>query len=178
MIRRRRFGRMRLFVPMLAAASIRVPPILSVTETPMAAQILDGKALAKKMRDELKQEFAKLNELGYEAHLVSLSIGSDEGSDWYVNNQKKQAEKLGVKYTAERIDASSSFEEAAYKIREICNRDDVTAMILQLPVPDHLDGNELAKVIAPEKNVEGVGQPRPPVDEAIPQRALHRRGRH
>lgn len=122
----------------------------------MAAEILDGKALAKQMRAELKDEFAKLKEQGHEAHLVSLSIGSDEGSDWYVNNQKKQAEKIGVKYTAERIPADSTFDQAADKIREICGKDDVTAMILQLPVPDHIDGNELAKVITPEKNVEGV----------------------
>lgn len=122
----------------------------------MAAQILDGKALAKKLREELSAEFAALKEQGQSAHLVSLSIGSDESSDWYVNNQKKAAEKLGVDYTAERIPADSTFEQAAAKIREICAKPDVTGMILQLPVPKHLDANELAKVIAPEKNVEGV----------------------
>jgi methylenetetrahydrofolate dehydrogenase (NADP+)/methenyltetrahydrofolate cyclohydrolase len=73
-----------------------------------------------------------------------------------VNNQRKAAEKLGVAYTAERIDAASTFEQAAGKIREICARQDVTGMILQLPVPKHLDANELAKQIAPAKNVEGV----------------------
>jgi methylenetetrahydrofolate dehydrogenase (NADP+)/methenyltetrahydrofolate cyclohydrolase len=122
----------------------------------MAAQILDGKALAKRIREELTGEFAKLKEQGHTAHLVSLSIGSDESSDWYVNNQKKAAEKLGVDYTADRIPADSTFEQAAGRIRESCARADVTGMILQLPVPRHLDANELAKVIAPEKNVEGV----------------------
>lgn len=122
----------------------------------MAAQVLDGKAMAKRMREELSAEFAELKSKGHEAHLVSLSIGSDDSSDWYVNNQKKQAEKLGVKYTAERIPADSTHEQAAGKIREICDDKGVTGMILQLPVPKHLDGNELAKVITPEKNVEGV----------------------
>ena len=55
----------------------------------MAAEILDGKAMAKRMRAELKEAFAKLAEQGHEAHLVSLSIGSDESSDWYVGNQQK-----------------------------------------------------------------------------------------
>lgn len=122
----------------------------------MAAQVLDGKALAKRIQKELTAEFAALKAQGHAAHLVSLSIGSDESSDWYVNNQKKAAEKLGVQYTAERIDASSTREQAADKIRGICADPGVTGMILQLPVPKHLDGNELAKVIAPEKNVEGV----------------------
>ncbi|MCA8946776.1 MAG: bifunctional 5,10-methylenetetrahydrofolate dehydrogenase/5,10-methenyltetrahydrofolate cyclohydrolase [Planctomycetes bacterium] len=122
----------------------------------MAAQVLDGKAMAKRLRGELTAEFAALKEKGHAAHLVSLSIGSDDSSDWYVNNQKKQAEKLGVEYTAERIPADSTFEQAAGKIREICDNAEVTGMILQLPVPKHLDGNELAKVITPEKNVEGV----------------------
>lgn len=122
----------------------------------MPAQILDGKALAKRLSEQLKAEFATLKAAGKPAHLVSLSVGSDESSDWYVNNQKKAAEKLGVAYTAERLDASSSHEQVAAKIREICARKDVTGMILQLPLPKGLDANELAKVIAPAKNVEGV----------------------
>ncbi len=122
----------------------------------MPAQILDGKALAKRMAEQLKAEFATLKAAGKPAHLVSLSVGSDESSDWYVNNQKKAAEKLGVAYTAERLDASSSHEQVAAKIREICARLEVTGMILQLPLPKGLDPNELAKVIAPAKNVEGV----------------------
>lgn len=122
----------------------------------MPAQILDGKALAKRMSEQLKAEFATLKAQGKPAHLVSLSVGSDESSDWYVNNQKKAAEKLGVAYTAERLDASSSREQVAAQIREICARKDVTGMILQLPLPKGLDANELAKVIAPAKNVEGV----------------------
>ena len=122
----------------------------------MPAQILDGKALAKRIQTQLTEEFAALKAKGHAAHLVSLSIGSDESSDWYVNNQKKAAEKLGVAYTAERIPADSTFEQAAGKIREICGKPEVTGMILQLPVPKHLDANELAKVITPAKNVEGV----------------------
>lgn len=122
----------------------------------MPAQILDGKALAKRMAEQLKAEFATLKAAGKPAHLVSLSVGSDESSDWYVNNQKKAAEKLGVAYTAERMDAKSTHEQVAAKIREICAKAEVTGMILQLPLPKGLDANELAKVIAPAKNVEGV----------------------
>ncbi|MCC6464984.1 MAG: bifunctional 5,10-methylenetetrahydrofolate dehydrogenase/5,10-methenyltetrahydrofolate cyclohydrolase [Planctomycetes bacterium] len=122
----------------------------------MGAQMLDGKAYAKTLAEQLKKEFAELKAKGREGHLVSLSIGSDESSDWYVSNQKKAAEKLGVRYTADRIDAASTREQAAARIREICARPDVTGMILQLPVPKHLDANDLAKVIDPAKNVEGV----------------------
>lgn len=122
----------------------------------MTAQILDGKALAKRIGEQLKTEFAALKAAGKPAHLVSLSVGSDESSDWYVNNQKKAAEKLGVAYTAERMDAASTHAQVAARIRDICARKDVTGMILQLPLPKGLDANELAKVIAPAKNVEGV----------------------
>lgn len=122
----------------------------------MPAQILDGKALAKRMAEQLKAEFATLKAAGKPAHLVSLSVGSDESSDWYVNNQKKAAEKLGVAYTAERLEANSTHNQVTAKIREICAKPEVTGMILQLPLPKGLDANELAKVIAPAKNVEGV----------------------
>ena len=122
----------------------------------MTAQVLDGKALAKRIQAQLAAEFAALKSQGRQAHLVSLSIGSDESSDWYVNSQRKAAEKLGVLYTAERIDAQCTPAQATAKIGEVCARADVTGMILQLPVPKHLDGNALACAIAPEKNVEGV----------------------
>lgn len=122
----------------------------------MAAKILDGKALAKRIQSELAAEFAALKQQGKHAHLVSLSIGNDHSSDWYVNNQKKAAEKLGVEYTAERMDASTSHAEAVARIAEICARPSVTGLILQMPVPKPLDANELAQHIAPEKNVEGV----------------------
>jgi methylenetetrahydrofolate dehydrogenase (NADP+) / methenyltetrahydrofolate cyclohydrolase len=122
----------------------------------MAARVLDGKALAARMRHELTAEFENLKQRGHPAHLVSLSVGSDESSDWYVNNQKKAAAKLGVAYTAERIPADSTSAQVQSKIREICHRPDVTGMILQRPVPAHLDGNDLARKIDPEKDVEGV----------------------
>jgi methylenetetrahydrofolate dehydrogenase (NADP+) / methenyltetrahydrofolate cyclohydrolase len=122
----------------------------------MTARILDGKALAKRMREELRAEFENLKARGHAAHLVSLSVGSDESSDWYVNNQKKAATKLGVEYSAERIPADSTAAQVEQKIREICHRRDVTGMILQLPLPAHLNANELAQSIPDEKNIEGV----------------------
>lgn len=122
----------------------------------MTAKILDGKALAKRLKAELAEGFAELRAKGVEAHLVSLSIGSDEASDRYVASQQKQAEKLGVRYTAERIPADSTWELARAKVHEICARQDVTGMILQLPLPKHLDANLLALEIDPAKNVEGI----------------------
>ena len=119
----------------------------------MAAQKLDGKELAKRIKKELKAGFGALKE---QAHLVSLSIGQDDSSDSYVRSQARQAEKLGVRYTADRIAADSTFQIAAQKIREICGLESVTGMILQLPLPAHLDANELTKLIDPVKNIEGV----------------------
>jgi len=122
----------------------------------MTAKLLDGKALAKRMREEMHTEFENLKQRGHPAHLVSLSVGQDDSSDWYVNNQRKAAEKMGVKYSNERIPADSTVAQVEGKIREICQRSDVTGMILQLPLPRHLNANELAMTIAPEKNIEGI----------------------
>lgn len=122
----------------------------------MAAQILDGRAAAKELKAKLKQEFASLKEQGHDAHVVSLSVGSDGSSDSYVRMQAKQAERIGVKYTAERIPADSTVEQVEGKIKEICDDPTITGLILQLPLPGHLNANDLAKSIDPLKNIEGV----------------------
>jgi methylenetetrahydrofolate dehydrogenase (NADP+)/methenyltetrahydrofolate cyclohydrolase len=124
----------------------------------MPAQILDGKAVAKAIKEKLAAEFAALK---FKPKLVSFAVGVDDGTTSYRKSQKKQAEALGVAYEMVDLPESATAEQVVSRLREL-NGDPgvtgVTGIILQLPVPKHLNGEQLARLIAPAKNIEGIDE--------------------
>ncbi|MCC6572349.1 MAG: bifunctional 5,10-methylenetetrahydrofolate dehydrogenase/5,10-methenyltetrahydrofolate cyclohydrolase [Planctomycetes bacterium] len=122
----------------------------------MPAKILDGKAVAKRIKDQLAAEFAALKAQGKLAKLVSLAVGSDDGTNSYRKSQLKQAEALGVAYAMEDLRADAPESAVVEKINMLNADKSVTGIILQMPVPKHLNGESLAKRIAPAKNIEGI----------------------
>lgn len=122
----------------------------------MPAKILDGKVVAKRIKEQLAAEFASLKAQGKMSKLVSLAVGVDDGTTSYRKSQAKQAEALGVLYATEDLPQDAP-ESAVIEKLEALNADKaVTGIILQLPVPKHLNGEALARRIAPAKNIEGI----------------------
>lgn len=121
----------------------------------MPAQILDGKAVAKAIKEKLAKEFAALKT---RPKLVSFAVGVDDGTTSYRKSQKKQAEALGVAYEMVDLPESSTAEQVVSRLRELNGDPGVTGIILQLPVPKHLNGEQLARLIAPAKNIEGIDE--------------------
>ncbi|HRJ78033.1 MAG TPA: bifunctional 5,10-methylenetetrahydrofolate dehydrogenase/5,10-methenyltetrahydrofolate cyclohydrolase [Planctomycetota bacterium] len=127
-------------------------------EGSMPAKILDGKAVAKRIKEKLALEFAALRTRGKAAKLVSFAVGVDDGTTSYRKSQKKQAEALGVDYAMVDLPAEAPKDAVVAKLSELNTDNSVTGIILQLPVPKHLNGEELARMIAPAKNIEGIDE--------------------
>ena len=137
-------------------------PLASITanlvRTHMPAKILDGKAVAKRIKDKLATEFAALRTAGKVAKLVSFAVGVDDGTTSYRKSQKKQAEALGVDYAMVDLPADATRSVVVARLNELNADKSVTGIILQLPVPKHLNGEELARMLAPAKNIEGMDE--------------------
>jgi len=115
-------------------------------------QILDGKALGKEIQEEVRLEVEKLSK---KPHLVVILVGENPASKIYVNTKNKICEKLGIKSTVINLPESISESELKNKIKDLNNDNNVTAILVQLPLPAHINENECIKEISPLKDVDG-----------------------
>ena len=120
-------------------------------------QIIDGKLVAAETRREIAKEAAELKEkkLGADIGLAVIFVGDNPASQVYVRNKIKACEEVGIKSYLCKLPEESSFEDVAETIERLNKDDNVSGMILQLPIPKHLDENRLIDLIAPEKDVDG-----------------------
>ncbi|MCM1306251.1 MAG: bifunctional methylenetetrahydrofolate dehydrogenase/methenyltetrahydrofolate cyclohydrolase FolD [Bacteroides sp.] len=120
-------------------------------------QIIDGKLVARETRAQIANEVAKLRAKGLkrEIGLAVIFVGDNPASEVYVRNKIKACEEVGIKSFLCKLPNESTFEEVASTIESLNRNPDVTGMILQLPIPKHLDENKLIDLIAPEKDVDG-----------------------
>lgn len=118
--------------------------------------ILDGRALAARIRDEFAPRVAALRDAGRAPRLVALRVGDDPATGAYLRGQQRGAERWGIDYAIETLPASSD-ERAVRKALAGLNADPrVTGILLALPLPDGIGARALQRAIAPEKDVEGV----------------------
>ena len=119
------------------------------------AEIIDGKELAKKIRKELKKDVDKLKEKGVNPKLAVIMVGNDPGSTVYVRNKSKACEKVGIEFE-EFLFEENITEETLLETIEKLNKDDsVHGILLQCPVPKHIDVNKAFRTISPNKDVDG-----------------------
>lgn len=114
--------------------------------------ILDGKALSLKVLEQVKERVEKLEK---QPHLVVILVGENPASKIYVNNKKKAAEKVGIKSTVIEMDTNVSEEDLLKTIEKLNNDSDVTGILVQLPLPNHIDKNKVILAISPKKDVDG-----------------------
>lgn len=123
----------------------------------MAATLLEGKLIAEKLKEFIKSEVASLKAKCNRApRLVALQIGENASSAVYVKAQVKAAESLGIEYELKSLPDSASQTEAENLIKDLNKDINVTAIILQLPVPKGIDAQKLSGMIAPAKDAEGM----------------------
>jgi methylenetetrahydrofolate dehydrogenase (NADP+) / methenyltetrahydrofolate cyclohydrolase len=120
------------------------------------ARIIDGKALARKVRDELKGEVDSLIARDFPPNLVSLQVGESEPSRAYLESQKKACGEAGILYTHVRLDANVGERQLLAHVDGICRNPEVTGLIIQLPMPARLDPRKAYRTMDPEKDVEGM----------------------
>lgn len=123
----------------------------------MPAKLLEGKVIAEKLKAAIKQEVDALKaKHGKGPKLLALQIGENASSAVYVKAQKKVAESLGIEYWLETLPETASQAEAEQKISDFNKDHGITAIILQLPVPNGIDAKKLASTIWPVKDAEGM----------------------
>lgn len=118
--------------------------------------ILDGKKTSNDIKEEIAVEVAQLiADSGKKPHLAAILVGSDGASQTYVNAKVKACEKVGFESTLIRLEASVSEEELLAEVEKINQNDDIDGLIVQLPLPKHIDEMKVTETILPEKDVDG-----------------------
>ena len=113
--------------------------------------ILDGKLLGKEIQEEVRLEVEKLTK---KPHLAVILVGEDSASQIYVKIKNKTCERLGIKSTVINLPENITETELKLKIRELNEDSDITGILVQLPLPKHINASECIKEISPLKDVD------------------------
>jgi len=118
-------------------------------------QIIDGKKISQEIKDELREQAARMKEQGIERCLAVIQVGSDPASGVYVRNKKRACEYIGIRSLSYELPEETTQEELLELIEELNRREDVNGILVQLPLPEAIDENRVLLAIAPEKDVDG-----------------------
>ena len=121
----------------------------------MTAQIIDGKQTAEEMKAEFRDEVAKLKEKGIVPGLAVILVGEDPASQSYVTSKERDCEEVGIYSDDNRLPAETTQEELIALIEEKNNDPKIHGILVQLPLPKHLNESEVIFAINPEKDVDG-----------------------
>ena len=117
--------------------------------------IIDGKKLAKEIRENLKIKCEELKERGIEPKLAVILVGNDKPSQIYVKNKSKACEEIGIKFEEYLLDENITQKELINLIEKLNKDNTIHGILLQSPIPEQLDINEAFRKILPEKDVDG-----------------------
>lgn len=126
------------------------------TGAQVAATIIDGKAIAARMAQDVRNEAAQLAEAGWAPRLISISVGDVAAAELYVRNQRRQAEAAGVAFEARNYPETISLEQLTGVLHGLNADPRVNGIIIQRPLPTHIPVKVLQKAVHPLKDVEGM----------------------
>lgn len=119
------------------------------------AQLIDGKVISQQIKDELKAKVEELKGQGKEICLAVIQVGQDPASTVYVGNKKKACEYIGIKSLAYELPEETTEEELLGIISQLNQDDKVHGILVQLPVPAHINEERIINAISPAKDVDG-----------------------
>ncbi|MDG1153669.1 MAG: bifunctional 5,10-methylenetetrahydrofolate dehydrogenase/5,10-methenyltetrahydrofolate cyclohydrolase [Alphaproteobacteria bacterium] len=122
----------------------------------MSANDLLGKPTANKIFEKVRREAEEQAKQGWKPKLVSITIGDTDAVDVYVRNQRRSAEKCNIEFEEKHIPASISQDELKVMIRQMNTNPSINGIIIQRPVPKHINTKEMQTYIHPLKDVEGM----------------------
>lgn len=118
--------------------------------------ILDGKSLALKLRERVRDEVQSMRDAGHRApHLAAILVGEDGASKTYVNSKERDCEFVGFGSSVHRLSAETREESLLALIDTINKNENIDGLIVQLPVPKHIDATKIIEAIDPEIDVDG-----------------------
>lgn len=118
-------------------------------------KIIDGKKISEQMKEELKDKVEKLKAQGKKVTLAVVQVGDDPASSVYVNNKKKTCAYIGIGSLSYELSKEAKEEELLSLIEELNGREDVNGILVQLPLPPHMDEQKVIGAISPKKDVDG-----------------------
>src|SRR5215208_5636046 len=118
----------------------------------MAATLMDGAALAAKVRAQLKEEVAELGGLG----LATVLVGDDPASQIYIRLKHKAADEVGIQAIDKRLPGDTSEEELFRLVEELNADDSVDGILVQTPLPPQIDEARVMRTLDPTKDVDGL----------------------
>lgn len=119
------------------------------------AFIIDGKKISNEIKDELKVKVEELKAEGKEVTLAVIQVGNDPASSVYVGNKKKACEYIGIRSLAYELPEETTEAELLDLVNELNQREDVNGILVQLPLPKHIDEDLVIQTISPNKDVDG-----------------------
>lgn len=121
----------------------------------MTAQIIDGKALSEQLRKEVATRAAALKAKGVTPGLAVILVGDNQASQVYVRNKVKACEDVGFHSVLEKYDASMTEAELLARVAALNNDPSIHGILVQLPLPKHIDDHKVIETISPAKDVDG-----------------------
>ncbi|MDF2588781.1 MAG: Methylenetetrahydrofolate dehydrogenase [Anaerocolumna sp.] len=119
------------------------------------AYIIDGKKISNEIKDELKEKVIAFKENGKEITLAVVQVGNDPASSVYVGNKKKACEYIGINSLSFELPKETTEVELINLVKELNQRNDVNGILVQLPLPKHINEDIIIQTISPEKDVDG-----------------------
>ena len=121
----------------------------------MTAQIIDGKALSEQLRKEVAVRATALKAKGVTPGLAVILVGDNQASQVYVRNKVKACEDVGFHSVLEKYDASMTEAELLARVEALNNDPSIHGILVQLPLPKHIDDHKVIETISPAKDVDG-----------------------
>lgn len=119
------------------------------------AMLIDGKLISQTIKDELKDKVVELKKQGINKCLAVIQVGNDPASSVYVRNKKKGCEYIGIDSLSYELPEETTQDELIKLVEELNNNDKVSGILVQLPLPKHIDEDAVIKAISPLKDVDG-----------------------
>lgn len=119
------------------------------------ARLIDGKQISTQIKEELKEKVSVLKQQGKEITLAVIQVGADPASSVYVRNKKNACEYIGIRSLAYELEETVTEEELVRLVEELNDREDVHGILVQLPLPKHINEDLIIKTISPKKDVDG-----------------------
>ncbi len=119
------------------------------------ATVIDGKGLAAKMRAEAAKDVAALKRAGVNPGLAVVLVGDDQASATYVRSKLRDCEECGIASFDYKLPADASQDEILQLVRNLNDDPEITGILVQMPLPSHLDAEEIIEAISPLKDVDG-----------------------
>lgn len=119
------------------------------------AKIIDGKAIAQQMQEEMRVQVAELKQKGIIPGLAAVLVGDDPASHTYVRNKERACERIGIYSDVNRLPASTSEEDLLALVDELNQNKKIHGILVQLPLPDHFNEGKVLLKIDPDKDVDG-----------------------